>query len=529
MELPEEAPEMGGASPPLRLGTAGRLEVAPDFAAQADERFDSVCDELGILLARNVEPVSARVLPFGSEQLAMVQVLDTSRDGPQLHAAMARGASRAVAVADAAVNAVTGGQNVLAAALPSAVAEGKVRTAVVFGDGVAPVRWGLAGDESRLAALYAVVPHLGSFSATTGSDTYRVLRLPGIGVALVSEGASAATWVEGWFAALLHATQFALRTQPPPTNLVATAPPRTEADDVTPARVLEQLEDECRRILAAAQDQAREIRESAERDAARATGPLPRAEGARDDGDLAGTRATARSEIDALLGDAERARATLLADAQREAEAIRHAAELERESLAAETRRTSEALLKEARREAKSLRRDAKRLREDAARTRDGMRRRRKRRREPNGTKRAEGVAADALRDTLRDARRTADDLLHDAQRAADEMIRDAARIRQRLLDEATRLPAADATAVALTPQPAPQPAPVAGPSSSAPASMPGQAASSEAARLAALALLGAAAESVTALSSLLRAATEQSGTAPGDPFKDLPGLYFGA
>ena len=31
-----------------------------------------------------------------------------------------------------------------------------------------------------------------SFTATTGSDTYRVLRLPGIGVALVSEGASAA-------------------------------------------------------------------------------------------------------------------------------------------------------------------------------------------------------------------------------------------------------------------------------------------------------------------------------------------------
>ena len=66
----------------------------PTSPAQADERFEAVCDELGILLARHVEPVSARVLPFGSEQLAMVQVLDASMEGPQLHAATARGSSQ---------------------------------------------------------------------------------------------------------------------------------------------------------------------------------------------------------------------------------------------------------------------------------------------------------------------------------------------------------------------------------------------------------------------------------------------------
>jgi hypothetical protein len=527
MELPEQAPDSGGSAPPLRLGPAGRVEVAPDFAAQADERFGAVCDELGILLARRVEPVSARVLPFGTEQLAMVQVLDASMDGPQLHAATAHGTSRAAAVADATVSAVTGGQNVLAAALPSAVAEGKVRTAVVFGDGDAPVRWGLADDESRLAALYAVVPHLGSFTATTGSDTYRVLRLPGIGVALVSEGASAATWVEGWFAALLHATQFALRTQQAPTDLVATmAPTRPDAGDMTPAHVLEQLEGECRRILAAAQDQAREIREAAERDAAGAKGATPPSAGtpvdAPADEDVTAALATARKEIDALLGDAERARAMLLADAQREAESVRRAAAQEREALAADTRRTCEALLKDARREAKSLRRDAKKLREDAARTRDGLRRRRKRRRDAKPAQRGDQRGADTLRDSLRDARRTADDLLHDAQRAADEMIRDAARIRQRLLDEATRLPAGPGLqGVAMAPS-AQVPTPVAAPARSV-------AASPEEARLAALALLGAAVESVGALSSLLRAAATESGTAPGDPHKDLPGLYFGA
>jgi hypothetical protein len=517
MELAEQAPASGGSTPPLRLGAAGRVEVAPDFATEADERFEGVCHELGILLARHVEPVSARVLPFGSEQLAMVQVLDASTEGPRLHTATARGDSRAMAVADAAVSAVTGGKSVLAAALPSAVAEGKVRTAVVFGEGDAPVRWGLADDESRLAALYAVVPHLGSFTATTGTDTYRVLRLPGIGVALVSEGASAATWVEGWFAALLHATQFALRTQPTPTDLVATTAPPEGDGDLTPARVLEQLEDECRRILAAAQDQAREIRDTAERDAARATGRA-RSEDARSE--RAAATKTARGDVDALLGDAERARAAILADAQREAASIRHASSNESETLLTDARRTCEAMLKAARREAKSLRRDAKRLREDAVRLRERARRRRTRRDAPARDRSSSG--SDAYRVALRDARRSADDLLHDARRGADdllrdahrtaeEMIRDASRVRQRLLDEATHV--APARAVAEPPM-SPPPAATVAP---------------DEARVAALALLGAAAESVSALSSLLRAASEQTTTTPGDPRKDLPGLYYGA
>jgi hypothetical protein len=195
MAWPAAARDDLGVTSSVRLGLAGHVEFAPGAASAADARLESVCAELGILLARHVEPVSVRVLPFGDEQLAMVQVLDSSGDGPQLLAATARGASPSEAVAGAAVRAMTGGHNVLEAALPGAVAEGKVRSAVVFSEGDAPVRWGGAGDEARLAALYAVVPQLGSFTATTGPDTYRVLRLPGIGVALVSEGASAAAWV----------------------------------------------------------------------------------------------------------------------------------------------------------------------------------------------------------------------------------------------------------------------------------------------------------------------------------------------
>ncbi|HEV3213796.1 MAG TPA: hypothetical protein VGZ03_10415, partial [Acidimicrobiales bacterium] len=354
MEWPVPAPVEGHGEPAQGLDHDDPVVVTPDFAAQADERFEAVCGELGILPARRVEPVAARVLPFGHEQVAMVQRLDAA----------------APLVAPGAVG-VTPGRNALAAALPSAVAEGKVRAAVVFGDGDAPVRWGRADDEARLAALFAVVPHLGTFTATTGSDTYRVLRLPGIGVALVSEGASAATWVEGWFAALLHATQFALRTTPPSTDLVASpTADRTDAADAgeTSARVLEQLEDECRRILTAAQDQAREIRVAAERDAARAKERsqekrsqeershegrrrvVGRERGADrttrgEDPDDRRHLSDVRREIDELLGDAERARAALLADAQREADAARRQAELACAALVAETRTQCEALL----------------------------------------------------------------------------------------------------------------------------------------------------------------------------------------
>ena len=421
---------------------------------------------------------------------------------------------------------MTGGRNVLAAALPSAVAEGKVRTGVVFGDGDAPVRWGLADDEARLAALYAVVPHLGSFSATTGADTYRVLRLPGIGVALVSEGASAATWVEGWFAALLHATRFALRASQGSTDLVAhPVVDGTEDTHETPARVLEQLEDECRRILTAAQDQAREIREAAERDA-RATAKATRASTLRadeervvraEDLDRPQDLRDVRREIDAMLGDAERARATLLADAEREADAARRAAELACASLVADTQTTCEALVKDARREAKSSRRHAKKLLRET-RAHEVAAQREARRAD------ALGAARRSADDLLHDARRTADDVLHDARRAADDLLRDTTRLRQRLLDDATSR--ATETGVA---QPADAPAAPMRAEGATPMPANAPTAASEEARLATLALIRATAESVAAMSSLLSRVGGAGGAPAGDPFKDLPGLYFGA
>lgn len=544
MESPEQVPGSGGSAPSLRLGGAGHLDVSPDFAARADERFAAVCGELGIPLARRVEPVAARVLPFGSEQVAMVRRLDAPESAPQHRSGLG-------------MDTMTGGRSVLASALPSAIAEGKVRTAVVFGDGEAPVRWGEAGDEARLAALYAVVPHLGSITATTGTDTYRVLRLPGIGVALVSDGASAATWVEGWFAALVHATQFAMRmAQASSTTLTATPPPQPDAEGrgQRPSLILEQLEDECRRILTAAQDQARAIRENAElevaraavktappmpltdegaeRDSARATvktaPPTPPtkedAESPRrtsDDDDRARLLEVSRREIDRLLGDAERARAAVLAEAQRDADAVRRAAEQSSAALQAGAERQCGAMLKKARRDAKSMRRDAKRLRKDASRVRSRARDDR-RARDANALKRDGRVLADVIGD----ARRTADDLLHDARRAADDLLHDAARTRQRMLDESVQ-----------TATSAPVAAPVAIPvaaqvdaTTATRADAPPPVASSEEARIAALALLAAAAESLAAMSSvLIGVATERGGAAPGDPFKDLPGLYFGA
>jgi hypothetical protein len=514
MQWPEQVPGDAAAAPPLRLGDAGRLEVARGFAAEADDRFEAVCAELGILLARRVEPVSARVLPFGTEQLAMVQVADTTSDVTHLHAATARAPTPAAAVAGAAISAMTGGGSVLASALPSAVAEGRVRSAVVFGDGDAPVRWGRADDEARLAALYAVVPHLGSFTATTGRDTYRVLRLPGIGVSLVSEGEGAATWVAGWFAALLHATQFALRTREPTATVVATTAPAA-GDDALASRatVLAQLEDECRRILLVAQDQAREIRAAAERDATHPTEDFARPEtraGAeratppRDEGGDEALVADARRTSDTLLADAERERAALLAETRREVDRLRSEAETAAATLLAETKRACRSMRKAARRDAKQARRKAaRRLRKAAARAA------------------AQQPDRRFASDVVDDARRAADDLLRDARRAADDLVRDATRLRQRALDDvahATHVAvAAPATAVPAT---AAAPPVVAPPTVVTPAP-------SEAAQLAALALLRAAAESVAVLSTQLGRVADPPRA--GDPLRDVPGLFYGA
>jgi vacuolar-type H+-ATPase subunit H len=556
--------EPRAAASSVRLGPLGHLEVAPGVAAAADARLESVCSDLGILLARHVEPVSVRVLPFGDEQLAMVQVLDTSAERTQLHAATGRGASASEAVAGAAVRAMTGGHNVLEAALPGAVADGKVRSAVVFSEGDAPVRWGGAGDEARLAALYAVIPQLGSFTATTGTDTYRVLRLPGIGVALVSEGASAAAWVEGWFAALLHATQFALRSTQRSTSVVATSPvpdDRAGRDESRAgnAPMVEHLEEEARRILQAAQDQAAEIRAAAERDAVRWREVARRDDRGAGDSDRhrdhepherAPRLDDAARESERLLRDAERTRDRLLSDARREVDALRRETERACESLLADTRRESEelrretertrtAMITDANRHAAELRRDAEQARRDAETLRAA----------PRATR--DDVRGDVLErrqrpdDVIREARRAADDLLHDARRTAEEIVRDATRERERLLDEHARLARAsreddsrneashawarDEPRTAATPEPATR-------SAAPPTPTAGQAApSAEEARLAAMALLSAAAESIAAMSVILGRAADVSGgeRAPEspaqDPFADVPGLFFGA
>jgi hypothetical protein len=551
MQWPEGARDPGVPTPQLWIGPTGRVEPTDDAATAADDRFEAICTELGILLARRVEPVSARVLPFGREQLAMVQVLDGTVDAPTFLTAAARGSSRGMAVAEAAIDAMTGGNNVLAAALPGAVAEGKVRTAVVFAGSDAPVRWGLSDDEGRLAALYAVVPHLGTFTATAGADTYRVLRLPGVGVSLVSEGPSAAAWVEGWFAALIHATQFSLRTAQPTTSVVAPSRTPHVVDSAADAsKVLSELEEECRRILTAAQEQAAEILQSARAEADHEDAERRR-EGARLEMLRAELRAATRddegpraphvdhvdrarehrerSEIDrlssererlALLTDAERERASLLAEARREAELIRRDAERDRAALLGDAKREADDLLRDAQRARTSMldaaRSELDELRHDAAKTRrkgDGARRERADAPHREGRWTHEAVG---------EARRAADEVLREARRAAEEIVRDAVEVRRRVVDESRQLRPTDAASAAVAPQVVRHDdatdAREAGPSS----------------RTAELALLTAAAESVTAMAALLGnvAATKRAGT-PGDrsdePLSDVARLFFGA
>jgi vacuolar-type H+-ATPase subunit H len=573
MAWPDGAHDAPVTASNVRLGPHGHLEVAPRAAADANARLESVCAELGILLARHVEPVSVRVLPFGDEQLAMVQLLDAEADGARLHAATARGATPSEAVAGAAVRAMTGGHNVLEAALPGAVAEGRVRSAVVFSEGDAPVRWGEAGDEARLSALYAVVPQLGSFTATTGEDTYRVLRLPGIGVALVSEGASAAAWVEGWFSALVHATQFALRSTQRSTSVVSTQQATEDrgapgdAPEAT-ASMLERLEAESRRILRSAEDRADEIRTAAERDAKRwRKAARKRARREHDvaperHGDDRGDRTrVARDDTtkqdERRPQDAERARDRLLADARREVDTLRRETERSCEALLADTRRECEelrreaertrtAMLADANRHAAELRLDAEQARRDAELLRATI---------PTAPMAdvpehyERRIRAD---DVVREARRAADDLLHDARRTAEEIVRDATRTRERLADEHADVLRAAREDVARhevshawvrEEPPATTPvAPVAATDPSVP-SPPSQVApsppatpSAEDARLAAMALLSAAAESMAAMSVILGRTATATGTSTDtattdttDPFTDVPGLFFGA
>jgi regulator of protease activity HflC (stomatin/prohibitin superfamily) len=560
MQWPEGARDHSVGTPQLSIGPTGRVEPTVDAAAAADDRFEAICAELGILLARRVEPVSARVLPFGREQLAMVQVLDGTQDAPTFLTAAARGSSRGVAVAEAAIDAMTGGNNVLAAALPGAVAEGKVRTAVVFAESDAPVRWGLANDEGRLAALYAVVPHLGSFTATAGADTYRVLRLPGVGVSLVSEGPSAAAWVEGWFAALIHATQFALRTAQPTTSVVSPTRSPLAADRAEDAnQVLSELEGECRRILTAAQEQAAEILESARSEAAREDDER-RAESVRLESLRAELRAVARDDVRraphdddvrrprvddleraregheraeihrlvaererlALLADAERERASLLAEARREADGIRRDAERDRATLLADAKREVDELLRDAERSRSSMlettRRELDEVRHDA----EKARRKAESREGSHGPPRGEGRW---MRDVvMSEARRAADDVLREARRAAEEILRDAAEVRQRLSDEVRTLRAtspvdAEVASPTVTPREADPDLPV-------PTAPPDT-------RAAELALVTAAAESVSAMAALLGRVATSRGDATGDqtaePLSDVPHLFFGA
>jgi hypothetical protein len=563
MEWPGSAPDADVVDPPqLRIGPTGRLEASHDLADSADDRFEAVCAELGILLARRVEPVSARVLPFGREQLAMVQLRDGTDEHPTILTATAHGTSRRAAVAEAAIDAMTGGASVLAAALPSAVAEGKVRTAVVFTEGESPVRWGSADDEARLAALYAVVPQLGTFTAAAGSDTFRVLRLPGIGVSLVSDGPSAAAWVEGWFSALIHATQFALRPTSS-TGLVATgraSAPLEQVSDV--AKVREELEAECRRILDAAQEQARQILEAAQGEARRAdearreererldavreAAALREREAAQARDQRLGVqdrRLSWRAEVDdelervefrrtaeraraALLEEVERERTRLLAQSRQDADVERRNAEQACAEMLASAKREAERLLRDserargellgdARRESKDLRREAARARREAeGRLRD---------RKHEGPRREDAPWVHEL--LVGEARRAAEDVLHEARRTAEEIVRDAARVRQLLVEESRR-----AREIDLAAPMAPAPTAVR-------ADVPGSSGHGGAdARAAEVALLTAAATSVSSMASLLSrmASTPHPdrGTASGaepEPLSDLPGLFFGA
>jgi hypothetical protein len=127
------------------------------------------------------------------------------------------------------------------------------------------------------------------------------------------------------------------------------------------------------------------------------------------------------------------------------------------------------------------------------------------------------------------EARRAAEDVLHEARRTAEEIVRDAAQVRQLLVQEARRARELDQVPAA--------PAPIVHAwvrADAADSTRPsGQGAD---ARAAEVALLTAAATSVTSMASLLsKMASPPHGVRDGaadpdaEPLSDVPGLFFGA
>jgi cell division septum initiation protein DivIVA len=467
---------VSGSAHSVSNGAPNDLELLPNelrsMIGRDDERFKDLCADFGILLANEVKPVPARILPFGTEQSAMVRSLDRSSGVPKFQLG---------GLGESALSS-SESRDVLAASIPSTVVEGKIRTGIVFLDGQPPVRWGQQFDEGRLASLFGVVSHLGSFSATTSNDTYRVLRLPGIGVSVVSEGTASASWIEGWFTALLCATELTLRREaassgalvavepgqgpePPSTHAeasvqaltpplktpasepMASAPAESVAASVgarAPSQPLGASVEEARaELLAVAQHEAHELRREADV-LRRQTSELQRdAERIRDE-----IIAAAQLEAERVLHDAERIRdeiieaATLqatqlqrdaervLRDAERIRDEIIEAVTLKATQLQRDAERIRDEIIRAAKRDAKKLRRDAKRSREELP----------EQRRTPQPPA-APLFSEDRLyaERSIAEMERTAADLLHDAERSSRSMLEEARREVKQMLRDTTR------------------------------------------------------------------------------------------
>jgi hypothetical protein len=199
---------MGAQLHMLYLDDRGYAKVHSGAGESAPDPVAGICSELTTLVPWRLEPMHARLLRVAGEHVAMVALREPTIDLPRVHAGSAKASNPQRALAEATLVAAAGDGDVFDLALPRLVEAGYVRSAIVI-RGEEERQYGRLSDVGWLLAVRSQLATDGQLVAATDDGTYRVLRYPGVDVALVSEGVGTA-WVEVWCSMLLEANRMVL-------------------------------------------------------------------------------------------------------------------------------------------------------------------------------------------------------------------------------------------------------------------------------------------------------------------------------
>lgn len=190
----------------LYLDDRGYAKVQSGAGEATPDPVAGVCSELTALVPWRLEPMHARLLKIAGDHLAMVALREPTTDVPRVHAGSAMAPHPQLALAEATLAAGVGDGDVFDLALPRLVAAGYVRSAIVV-RGDEERQYGRLSDVGWLMALRGQMEADGELVASTDDGTYRLLRYPGVEMALVSDSELGAAWVEIWCSMLLEANR----------------------------------------------------------------------------------------------------------------------------------------------------------------------------------------------------------------------------------------------------------------------------------------------------------------------------------